>query len=267
VYSQVNMASVYNDNKLIQDGETADDILDGRFRVIQKKTGYRFSLDALLLAHFVRLKKGEALLDLGTGSAVIPLLIFHRWGCSRVGGIEIQTGLAAMARRTLALNGLSDQIGIVEGDIRSIEQLIAPRSFDAVTFNPPYRKLQSGKINPLHEKAQARHELHGSVGDFIRAAAYAVPAHGPVFMIYPARRLAELIFQMRRFQVEPKRLRMVHSRVDTEGEFVLMEGIVTGGEELTVLPPLVIYEQNGVYTPAMEEIFTDLCVAAGNGAD
>ncbi|MFA6413120.1 MAG: tRNA1(Val) (adenine(37)-N6)-methyltransferase [Syntrophales bacterium] len=262
----MNMEPACGDNNLIRDGETADDILGGRFRVIQKKTGYRFSLDALLLAHFVRMRKGDALLDLGTGSAVIPLLLYHRWGCSRVAGIEIQPELADMAGRTLALNGLSDQIEIIEGDIRSIEQLIAPRSFDAVTFNPPYRKLQSGKINPLPEKAQARHEIHGSVGDFIRAAACAVRASGRIFLIYPARRLAELIFQMRRFQVEPKRLRMVHSRVEMEGEFVLMEGIVAGGEELAVLPPLFIYGEDGVYTPAMQEVFNDLCVAAETGA-
>ena len=260
------MEAACGDNSLIGDGETADDILDGRFRVIQKKTGYRFSLDALLLAHFVRMKKGDALLDLGMGSAVIPLLLYHRWGCSRVAGLEIQPDLADMASRTLALNGLSDQIEIIEGDIRSIEQYITPCSFDTVTFNPPYRKLQSGKINPLPEKAQARHEIHGSVGDFIQAAACAVRASGRIFLIYPARRLAELIFQMRRFQVEPKRLRMVHSRAEMEGEFVLMEGIVAGGEELTVLPPLFIYEENGVYTPALQEIFSDLCVAAETGA-
>ena len=255
-----------NTQGIIRDGETADDILDGRFRVIQKKTGYRFSLDALLLSHFVRTKKGDALLDLGTGSTVIPLLLYHRWGCSRVAGIEIQSELADMAGRTLALNGLSDQIEIIEGDIRSVEQYIAPRSFDAVTFNPPYRKLQSGKINPLPEKAQARHEIHGAIGDFIKAAAYAVRASGRIFLIYPARRLAELISQMRRFQVEPKRLRMVHSRAEMEGEFVLMEGIVGGGEELAVLPPLFIYEENGVYTQAMQEIFSDLCAVAETGA-
>ena len=255
-----------NTQGIIRDGETADDILDGRFRVIQKKTGYRFSLDALLLSHFVRTKKGDALLDLGTGSTVIPLLLHHRWGCSRVAGIEIQSELADMAGRTLALNGLSDQIEIIEGDIRSVEQYIAPRSFDAVTFNPPYRKLQSGKINPLPEKAQARHEIHGAIGDFIKAAAYAVRASGRIFLIYPARRLAELISQMRRFHVEPKRLRMVHSRAEMEGEFVLMEGIVGGGEELAVLPPLFIYEENGVYTQAMQEIFSDLCAVAETGA-
>ena len=255
-----------NTNGIILDGETADDILNGRFRVIQKKTGYRFSLDALLLAHFVRMKKGDALLDMGTGSAVIPLLLYHRWGCSRIAGIEVQPELADMARRTLALNGLSEHVQIIEGDILAIEQLITPRSFDAVTFNPPYRKLQSGKINPLPEKAQARHEIHGAVGDFIKAAAYAVRASGRIFLIYPARRLAELISQMRRFQVEPKRLRMVHSRMEMEGEFVLMEGIVAGGEELAVLPPLFIYGENGVYTPAMQEVFSDLCVAAETGA-
>jgi tRNA1Val (adenine37-N6)-methyltransferase len=212
------------------------------------------------------MKKRASLLDLGTGSAVIPLLLYHRWGCSRMAGMEIQPELADMAGRTLALNGLSHQIEIIEGDIRAIAQLLPPRSFDAVTFNPPYGKLQSGRINPLPEKAQARHELHGAVGDFLRAAAYAVRPRGRIFLIYPARRLAELIFQMRSCRVEPKRLRIVHSRADMEGEFVLMEGIVGGGEELAVLPPLIIYGENGAYTEAMEEVFSDLCVAEETGA-
>jgi tRNA1Val (adenine37-N6)-methyltransferase len=259
------MASVCGNHNLIRDGETADAILDGRLRIIQKKTGYRFSLDALLLAHFVRMKKGASLLDLGTGSAVIPLLLYYRWNCERVAGIEIQPALADMAGRTLALNGLSDRIGIIEGDLRSIEALIAPRSFDAVTCNPPYRKLRSGKVNPLPEKAQARHEIYGSAGDFIRAAAYALRPHGRVFLIYPARRLAELITGMRNLRVEPKRLRIVHSRAELAGEFVLMEGVVGGGEELAVLPPLIIYDENGVYTPAMQEIFTGLCAVAETG--
>jgi tRNA1Val (adenine37-N6)-methyltransferase len=251
---------------VIRDGERADAILAGRFRVIQKKTGYRFSLDALLLAHFVRMKKRASLLDLGTGSAVIPLLLYHRWGCSPMAGLEIQPELADMAGRTLALNGLSPKIEIIEGDIRSIAQFVAPRSFDVVTFNPPYGKLQAGKINPLPEKAQARHELHGAVGDFIMAAAYAMRPGGRIFLIYPARRLAELIFQMRSFRVEPKRLRIVHSRAGMEGEFVLMEGVAGGGEELAVLPPLIIYGENGAYTRAMEEVFSDLCVAAETDA-
>jgi len=247
------------DNRL-REGETVDELLGGRLWVIQERWGYRFSLDALLLANFVRMKNGASLLDLGTGSAVIPMLLCRRWACTRAVGVEIQGELADMARRSLELNDLTGAITIIEGDVRDVAKLVPFRSFDAVTCNPPYRKLRSGRINPLAQKARARHELFGDLGDFLRAATHAVRPSGRVFAIYPARRLVELIFQMRRHHLEPKRLRMVHSRRETAGEFILVEGRPGAGEELTVLPPLFIYAAEQEYTAAMEEIFSDLCV-------
>ncbi|MDI9569192.1 MAG: tRNA1(Val) (adenine(37)-N6)-methyltransferase [Pseudomonadota bacterium] len=250
-----------------RNGETVDELLGGRLRVIQGRRGYRFSLDALLLANFVRMRKGASLLDLGTGSAVIPMLLCRRWGCARAVGVEIQSELADMARRSLELNALEGTIAIVEGDVREAAQLVPARSFDVVTCNPPYRRLRSGRINPLAQKARARHELCGGLDDFLRAAAYAVCPDGHVFAIYPARRLAELIFRMRRHRLEPKRLRMVHSRKEMVGEFVLAEGRPGAGEELTVLPPLFIYGAGQEYTAAMEEIFSDLCAFPENDDD
>lgn len=247
--------------ELLQAGETLDEILGVDLRIIQPRRGYRFSLDALLLAHFVRMKKGATLLDLGTGSAVIPMILNRRWRCTRTVGVEIQPELVGMARRSLEMNGLSGPITIIEGDVRSAAELVPAHAFDVVTFNPPYRKLRSGRINPLAQKARARHEIHGGLGDFLRAAAHAVRPAGSVFAIYPSRRLAELIFQMRRLGIEPKRLRMVHSRRDTAGEFVLIEGRAGGGEELQVMPPLFIYEDDDTYTAAMQEVFSELCAS------
>jgi len=249
------------DRELLQPGETLDEILDGQLRIIQPRQGYRFSLDALLLAHFVHMKKGAALLDLGTGSAVIPMILYRRWRCNRAVGVEIQPELADMARRSLKVNGLSGPIAVIEGDLRAAEKLVPAQAFDVVTFNPPYRKLHSGRLNPLAQKARARHELHGDLGDFLRASVHAVRPAGGVFAIYPSRRLAELIFQMRRLRLEPKRLRMVHSRRDTAGEFVLIEGRAGGGEELQVLPPLFVYENDDTYTAAMQGVFSELCAS------
>jgi tRNA1Val (adenine37-N6)-methyltransferase len=249
---------------LLREGETVDEILGGRLLVIQQRRGYRFSVDALLLAHFVRMRTGSTLLDLGTGSAVIPMILCRRWHCARAAGLELQEELAEMAGRSLELNGLADTIAIIPGDVRAVAELVSPRSFDVVTLNPPYRKLRSGRINPLAQKARARHELDGGLSDFLVAAAYAVRPSGSVCAIYPARRMAELIFQMRRHHLEPKRMQLVHSRREGEGEFVLMEGRPAGGEELKVLPPLFIYEADGTYTPAMQDVFNGLSASPGN---
>jgi tRNA1Val (adenine37-N6)-methyltransferase len=243
---------------LIKDGETADDILGGQVQVIQKKRGYRFSVDALLLSQFGRREKGRRILDLGTGSGIISLILSHSQPASRFVGIEIQEDLADRAKRTLALNRLGDKIDVMKGDIREIENFIPPHSFDAVVSNPPYRRLQSGRINPEREKAQARHEILGALDDFLRAAAYALRPRGRIYLIYPARRMVELICRMREKCLEPKRCRMVHSYPATRGEFILVAGVAGGREEMAVEPPLYIYDRDGCYSEDMMSLFIDL---------
>jgi tRNA1Val (adenine37-N6)-methyltransferase len=139
--------------------ETVDEILGGRLRIIQKRRGYRFSLDALLLAHFTGLREGDDLIDLGTGSGVVALILTNRHRCGKVLGIEIQEELAAMARRSAAMNGLAGCVEIRTADVCHPETICAPLSFDAAVINPPYRRLRSGRTNPDPEKAVARHLL------------------------------------------------------------------------------------------------------------
>ena len=222
-----------NDTPLIHHGETADEILNGRIKVIQRKRGYRFSLDALLLAHFIGPGKSCHLLDLGTGSGIISLILAYLRPGIRIVGIEIQTALADMAMRTLALNGLQDTINIIVGDIRKLADLIPAHASDVVVANPPYRRLHSGRINPESEKAQARHELSGSLDDFLTAAMYALKPGGRLYLIYPARRMTTLICQMRQNRLELKRCRLVYSHPESRGEFILAEGVADGREELT----------------------------------
>ncbi len=250
-----------------ESNETVDGILGGRLRIIQKKTGYRFSLDALLLAYFAGLREGGDLIDLGTGTGIVALILAARYRCGRVLGIEIQEQLVMMARRSAVMNGLDRRVEIRQGDVRHPESLCAPLSFDTAVFNPPYRRLGSGRMNPDPEKTLARHEVVGTAADFLAAARHALREGGRVYTIYPATRMVEMLLRMKVCRIEPKRLRMVHSRPDGVGKFALVEGIKGGGEELVVLSPLHIYEGKRGYTAEMGAIFQELSAFPADGDD
>ena len=247
------------------DDETVDEILGGRLRMIQKKNGFRFSVDALLLAHFVSLKDGGDLIDLGTGGGIIPLVLASRGKLGRILGIDIQEACTALARRNAALNGFDGRIEIRLGDVRRPEDFCEPLSFDAAVFNPPYRRLRSGRMNADPGKALARHEIAGTAGDFLAAARYALRSGGRVYAIYPAKRMVDLFVRMRASGIEPKRVRMVHSRKGDRAAFALVEGIKEAGEELNVLSPLFIYDQTGGYTGEMTAIFSELSASPTPG--
>lgn len=247
-----------NDALADESEETVDEILGGRLRIVQKKTGYRFSLDALLLAYFACLRERDDLIDLGTGSGIVALILAGRYPCGRVLGIEIQEQLVMMAKRSAVMNGLDRRVEFRQGDVRHPETLCAPLSFDAAVFNPPYRRLRSGRMNPDPEKTVARHEIRGTAADFLTAAGHALREGGRVYTIYPATRMVEMLFRMRVCRIEPKRLRIVHSRPEAVGKFALVEGVKGGGEELVVLSPLHVYEGKRGYTTEMTAIFREL---------
>lgn len=239
---------------LRREGETVDEFFRGRLRVLQKKKGYRFSVDSLLLANFVTLRKGDRVVDLGTGSGIIALVLALRFPEATITEVEIQEDLADMAGRSVALNGLKDQVRVCSGDVRKIRGLFAPQLFDAAVFNPPYRRLNSGRINPDSERAVARHEIKGTIDDFLASARYLLKDSGRVYVIYPAARSAQLIVRMRGNGIEPKRLRIIHSDGRSGGVFVLAKGIKGGGEELEIMPPLFICRDDGRYSGEVEEI-------------
>lgn len=238
--------------------ETLDELLNGRLRVFQKKRGYRFSVDAVLLSHFVSLKAKSKVIDLGTGSGIIPLLLATRFPLASWTGLEIQDGLAALASKSVQLNGLQDRISIVKGDARNIKNIFSAHSFNAVTFNPPYRKINSGRINPDQERAIARHEVKGSLKEFLQAAKYLLKPAGKVFTIYPAKRMVELVSCFRAASIEPKRMRFVFSDVQSDAAFVLAEGRIGSREELKIESSLFIYGENKRYTEQMNDIFSEL---------
>lgn len=242
------------------EGESLDLILNGRLKLLQSEQGYRFSIDSLLLANFVYTGANERLVDLGVGNGVIALILARRPGVKQVTGIDIQEELVSLARRNVILNDQTAKVEICLADIREIKNVLPPESFGVAVFNPPYHRSGAGRINPLRQKAIARHEIKAALPDFLAAARYLLSPPGRAYAIYPASRMVELLYQFRRHRLEPKRLQLVHSRMESPARFVLVEGIKGAREELEVLPPLAIYQAEGKYSAAAAEIFADLAL-------
>ena len=234
--------------------ETLDVWAPADLRLIQKKDGYRFALDSLLLIDFIRLKSKDRVLELGTGCGIISLGLFRKYPKIHLVGLELQAGFVELARRNLGLNQAEDRISLVRGDIRSLTHFFRPGSFEAVVTNPPYRPLHTGRINPQSEKALARHEIAVKLENLLAATRQALKKGGRFFLIYPVRRLSALLALSRENHLEPKRLRLVQPRADREADWVLMEAVKEGGEELKVLPVLVVYEKPGVYSPEVRDL-------------
>jgi tRNA1Val (adenine37-N6)-methyltransferase len=249
----------------MMDEETVDEILDGSLKIRQSRRGYRFNLDSIMLAHFVSLKSRTVNLDLGCGNGIIALVLARRFSNTKWVGLEIQERLAALAEKNVHLNGLTERIAISVGDACAIRKTHQARSFDNVVFNPPYRKLSSGRMNPLPEKAVARHEIKGSLQDFLAASKYLLKPQGRVFTIYPAQRLVELVFLFRKNNIEPKRMKLVFSDAASDAGFVLVEGRSGSREELKMEPPLYIYEEPKIYTQDMKNIFSELALPPATG--
>ena len=232
----------------IDSDETADALFQGKLKLYQSRSGYRFSLDAVLLARFATVKPGEQAADLGTGNGVIPLILVYLNPSLSVTGVETQQSMAERARKNVQLNGFEKQITILYGDVRAIDSIAARQSHEVVVCNPPYRKPTSGRVSPNAEKQIARHEIKGSLDDFLRAGDYLLPVKGRMAVIYQAAHCLDLLEAMRKVGIEPKRLRMVHSYADAEASLVLAEGMKGGKSALKVLSPLVIYERDQKYT-------------------
>jgi tRNA1Val (adenine37-N6)-methyltransferase len=230
------------------DDESFDAFFDGRVTLYQSRAGYRFSLDALLLAHFVTAKIGARIVDLGTGNGVIPLALAALHPSIEVTGIELQPRMVERARRNIAQNELQTRIKIVHGDVRSHKQIGGGGGFDAAVCNPPYRKSASGRLSVHQERQVARHEIAGGLDEFLRAGAFLLRANGRLAMVHLAARSVDLLTAMRHAGLEPKRLRFVHSFPGAKASLVLVEAIKGGRSGLEVLPPLIIYQRDKTYS-------------------
>ena len=240
---------------LLYPGETLDELRHWGLWVIQSKDGYRFGIDSLLLAALANPPKKGLVLDMGTGCGVLSLILARRFSNVRICAVEIQKSLARRAKRNAEMNRLSDSIRVVEGSFTDLNEIVEGDSFDYVITNPPYYQAESGRTNPVAEKAIARHELHGDLGNLIDNAFYALKFRGKIGMIFDALRTVDLVSKMREGGIEPKLIRFIHSLVNKEAKLVFVEGVKGGKKgETRVAPPMVVYKRPHNYHDEVNEL-------------
>lgn len=230
----------------LKTGERLDDLQLSGYEIIQNPERFCFGVDAVLLTDFVKVKQGERVLDLGTGTGVIPILLEAKTAGEHFTGLEIQEESADMARRSVAYNKLSDKVHIVTGDIKEAAEIFKTASFDVITTNPPYMLNDHGLKNIADAKTIARHEVLCTLDDILRESAKILPeSKGRFYMVHKPFRLAEILNKMCQYKIEPKRLQFVHPYVDKEPTMVLIEGMKGGKSRVKIEPPIIMYHKDG----------------------
>ena len=239
----------------LMENERLDDLQRNGLKIIQKTDGFCFGMDAVLLSGFATVKPGEKVLDMGTGTGIIPLLLSAKTKGEHFTGLEIQDVIADMAARSVNLNHLEGKIEIVNGDIKEASRIFGAASFDVVTTNPPYMNDAHGLKNPTEVKAISRHEVLCTLEDVVREGAKVLKSGGRMYMVHRPHRLIEIITAMKQYKLEPKRMKMVHPFLDKEANMVLIEAVKGGGSWLKMEAPIVVYKETGVYTDEIWEIY------------
>ncbi|MBT8341341.1 MAG: methyltransferase [Desulfatitalea sp.] len=231
---------------------TQDAFLNGRLRISQPRQGYRFSIDAALLASAVQPKAGERGLDLGAGCGIVSLIIAVRHPGTRIYAVEVQPELATVAEKNVIGNRLEEAIEVVHLDMALLPTDRVRAPVDWIVSNPPYRRTSTGRINPNDQKAVARHEIKVDLATLLATARRMLRKGGRFFVVYAAERITDLLMQMRLADIEPKTLRAVHGRVDETAKLVLVGGLRGGRQGLSMLSPLVVYRRDGQYSRQVE---------------
>ncbi|MBI4843972.1 MAG: tRNA1(Val) (adenine(37)-N6)-methyltransferase [Nitrospirae bacterium] len=234
------------------ENETIDSIKD--IRIIQSKTGYRFSIDAVILENFITLKKKERCIELGAGSGVISMLLARKHESVNITGVEIQKALAERAEKNVRLNGLEGRVGIIRSDIMKLKESFPSGKADVVFSNPPFRKPKTGRLSHDDEKAAARHELKITLPGLIKTASRLLKEKGRFYLIYHPFRLVELITLLQEARLEPKKIRFVHPKKGEEAKMALIESVKGAGRWLKVSPPLFIHAKDDEYTAEIKEM-------------
>ena len=236
-------------------GERIDDLQRKGYKIIQNTEKFCFGMDAVLLSGFTNVKPEELVLDMGTGTGIIPILLEAKTDGKHFTGLEIQEESADMARRSIELNGLSEKIDIVQGDIKEASKIFGKGVMNVVTVNPPYMNDLHGIKNPDMPKAIARHEVLCTLEDVVREAAAVLKQNGRLYMVHRPHRLVEIINMMTKYKLEPKRMRLVHPYKDKEANMVLIEALKGGKSMIKVESPIVVYESENVYTEQLLELY------------
>ena len=245
---------------LIKENERVDDLQCKGLRLIQNTEGFCFGIDAVLLSNFCEIRKDWNVIDLGTGTGIVPILLAGKTQAKEIIGVEVQEEVAEMAARSVRLNGLEERVKILPQDLNKVLENVEPHSFDAVTSNPPYMNEGAGLLNPESMKAISRHEVKCTLEDVIRVASKLVKDRGHFYMVHRPHRLVDIIHYCRKYKLEPKKLRFVHPNKSKKPNILLLQCVKYGKPELKFMDPLYVYETDGSYTEEIHRIYGRECV-------
>lgn len=235
--------------------EVIDDLQINNLKIIQKKDGFKFGTDAVLLSDFAKSVKAENILDLCSGSGIIPLLLSAKTKAKNIVGLEIQKDYADMAGRSVQMNGLGERVKVLHGDLKNSVDFFKKRSFDLITCNPPYMRTDSAVLNELDEKIIARHEVKCTLEDVISVSSSLISLTGHLVIVHRTSRLCDIIYLMRKYDIEPKRIRFVHKTAFDAPVLVLVDGLYKGKSDVKILPPLIMYNPDGTETAEFKMIY------------
>lgn len=235
--------------------ERLDDLQRNGYKIIQNPNKFCFGMDAVLLSYFADIKKGSRVLDLGTGTGILPILLAAKTNAQSFEGLEIQEESADMARRSVAYNNLQERIHITTGNIAEASSIFGCSSFDAVITNPPYMNDKHGLKNPDLPKAIARHEILCNLEDVIRESSKVLKSKKSLFMVHRPFRLVEIFGTLTKYHLEPKRMRLIYPYIHKEPNMVLIEAVKDGNPMIKIEPPVIVYENTGAYTKEILEMY------------
>lgn len=244
-----------NEKNFLRDGERFDDLQRNNYKIIQNPDKFCFGMDAVLLSHFTTLRKRDNVLDLGTGTGILPILLSAKTDAEHFDALEIQEESVDMAKRSVMFNHLEDRINIIHGDIKEASSIFDVASFDAITTNPPYMNNNHGLKNPDMPKAIARHEILCTFDDIARESSRLLKPHGRLYMVHRPFRLAEIINTLNKYRLETKRICLVYPFIDKEPNMVLIEAVKDGNPMVKFEPPIIVYEAPGKYTKQIMKIY------------
>ena len=242
---------------ILKENERIDDLQINDYKIIQNKDGFCFGIDSILLSEFAKdIKKNSQVIDLGTGTGILGFLLLAKYEIKNVTGVEVQSEVVDMANRSIELNNLKNKFQIINCDIKNILSNVERESFDVVITNPPYKKINTGGKNENEKKLISRHEYLADIFDFIKAAKKILKNNGTLYMVHRPERLSDIICGLRENKIEPKKIRLVYSKEDSnEAKLVLIKAVKNGGDFLKIEKPLYIYKENGEYTEEVLKIY------------
>ena len=240
----------------LKENERIDNLEYKNLKIIQNIKGFCFGIDSVILSDFAKDVRNNSIgADLGTGTGIIGILLSAKTKLKKIIGIEVQEDIADMAKRSISLNRLEEKFEVININIKNVEEKFKRESLDFVITNPPYKKLDTGKVNENEYKYISRHECSANLEDFIKASKYLLKDKGSLYMVHRPERLADIIELMRKYKIEPKKIRMVHSTINKEASLVLIKAIKNAKAFLKIDKPLIIYNENGEYTKKKYKIY------------